>query len=212
MTRGSVQLLAAVMAATNVAAWVLWSRWERRGDGVELRTRLQPPPLVGPGGDLAQVAPLAYPVLVVIGPGWAYEGWLNWSTGVDLVLQVVGLALWALGLALTTWAARAIGEYMAVSGVVVNHRLVTTGPYRHLRHPVYTAMIAVAAGTTLVFRSYLLLAVTALSVVTHLWWAAAEEKVLSSPDGLGDAYRSYASHTGRFLPKVRLPPRAPGSS
>ena len=59
----------------------------------------------------------------------------------------------------------------------------------------YTAMIAIALGTTLVFRSYLLLGVAALSIVTHLWWAAAEEKLLSSPEGLGDAYRTYASHT-----------------
>jgi protein-S-isoprenylcysteine O-methyltransferase Ste14 len=66
-------------------------------------------------------------------------------------------------------------------------------------------------GTTLVFRSYLLLGVAALSIVTHLWWAAAEEKLLSSPEGLGDAYRTYASHTGRFLPPVRPARRPTGS-
>ena len=30
-----------------------------------------------------------------------------------------------------------------------------------------------------------------------------EEKLLSSPEGLGDACRTYASRTGRFLPRVR---------
>jgi protein-S-isoprenylcysteine O-methyltransferase Ste14 len=63
--------------------------------------------------------------------------------------------------------------------------------------------MAVAVGTTLVFRSYLLLVVAALSIFTHLWWATAEEKLLGSPEGLGGAYRTYASHTGRFLPRVR---------
>jgi protein-S-isoprenylcysteine O-methyltransferase Ste14 len=72
-------------------------------------------------------------------------------------------------------------------------------------------MIAVAVGTTLVFRSYLLLGVAALSIVTHLWWAATEEKLLSSPEGLGEAYRSYASDTGRFLPRVRRARRPTGS-
>src|SRR6266545_4971554 len=99
VARAWVQLLAAVMAATNAAAWVLGSRWERPGDGAELRARLQPPPLIGRGGDLVQVAPFVYPVLVVVAPGWAYEGWLNWSTEIDLVLQAVGLGLWALGIA-----------------------------------------------------------------------------------------------------------------
>ena len=50
-------------------------------------------PPIGHGGDLVQVAPFLYPVLVVVAPGWAYEGWLNWSTEIDLVLQAVGLGL-----------------------------------------------------------------------------------------------------------------------
>jgi protein-S-isoprenylcysteine O-methyltransferase Ste14 len=161
------------MAATNAAAWALGSRWERPGYGVELRARLQPPPLIDRGGDLVQVVPFVYPVLVVVAPAWAYEGWLNWSTEIDPVLQVVGLGLWALGIAVGVWAAQAIRGYRAVSGMAVDHQLVSDGPYRYVRHPVYTAMIAVAVGTTLVFRSYLLLGVAALSLVTHLWWGTA---------------------------------------
>ena len=206
VARAWVQLLAAAMAAINVAAWALWSRWERPGHGVELRAQLKQPPVIGRGGDLVQVIPLIYPVLVAVAPAWAYEGWLNWSTEIDLGLQAVGLALWGLGLAVGLWAAKAIGGYGAVSAVTVDHQLVSDGPYRHVRHPIYTAMMAVAVGTTLAFQSYLLLGVAALSIVTHLWWAAAEEKLLSSPEGLGDVYRTYASRTGRFLPRVMTPP------
>lgn len=93
-----------------------------------------------------------------------------------------------------------------VSEAAADHRLVTDGPYRHVRHPIYTAMMAAAVGTALVFQSYLL-GVAGLSIVTHLWWARAEERLLSSPEGLGDAYRTYAQRTGRLLPKVRRPPR-----
>jgi protein-S-isoprenylcysteine O-methyltransferase Ste14 len=191
------------MTATNAAAWVLSSRWERAGHGVELRTRVKPLPLIGRGGDLLQVAPFVYPAVVVVAPGWAYDGWLNWSTGIDLVLQAAGLGLWVLGIAVGLWAARAIGGYGAFSGVTVDHQLVSDGPYRYVRHPIYTALIAIAVGTTLVFRSYLLLGVAALSILAHRWWAAAEEELLGSPDGLGDAYRAYASRTGRFLPRAR---------
>lgn len=203
MTRAQVQVLSAVMAATNALAWVLWSRWERPGYDLELRTRVEPLPLLGRGGDLIQVVPFVYPVLGVVAPGWAYEGWLNWSTGIDLALQAAGLGLWALGIGVGLWAAHAMGGYGAVSGVTVDHQLVSDGPYRHVRHPIYTAMIAITVGTTLVFRSYLLLALTVLSIVTHLWWATTEEKLLSSPEGLGDVYRTYASRTGRFLPRIR---------
>lgn len=196
-------MLAALMAATNAVAWVLWSRWERPGYDLELRARVNPLPLIGRGGDLVQIVPFVYPVLAAIGPGWAYEGWLNWSTDLDLALQVAGLAFWALGIAVGLWAARAIGGYGAISGVTADHQLVSDGPYRYVRHPIYTALIAIAAGTTLVFRSYLLLVVAALFVFAYLWWAAAEEKLLSSPEGLGDDYRTYASRTGRFLPRMR---------
>ena len=191
------------MAATNVAVWVVWSRWERPGYGLELRTRVNPVPLLGRGADLVQVVPLVYPLLVVVAPGWAYQGWLNWATGIDLALQTAGLGLWAVGLAVGVWAARAIGAYGAVSGVTVDHQLVSDGPYRYVRHPIYTALIAIAVGSTLVFRSYLLLVVTVLSIFAHLWWAASEEKLLGSPEGLGDDYRTYASRTGRFLPRMR---------
>lgn len=150
-----------------------------------------------------QVAPLLYPLLVVFVPGWAYQGWLNWSSGIDVALQMVGFGVWALGIVVALWAARAIGRYMAVSGVTTDHRLVTDGPYRYVRHPVYTSMVAIAVGTALAFRSYLLLGVAVASAAGGLWWAAAEERVLGSPRGLGDTYRAYASRTGRFFPRVR---------
>ena len=212
MARAWIQLLAAVMAATNAAAWVLWSRWERPGYGAELRAQVNSLPLIDRGGDLVQIVPFVYPVLVVLAPGWAYEGWLNWSSGVDLVLQAAGFGLWAVGIAAGVWAARAIGGYGAVSGVTMDHQLVSDGPYRYVRHPIYTALTAIAVGTTLVFRSYLLLGVAAVSIVAHLWWAAAEEKLLGSPEGLGDDYRTYASRTGRFLPRVRRTRRPTGPS
>jgi protein-S-isoprenylcysteine O-methyltransferase Ste14 len=100
-------------------------------------------------------------------------------------------------------AARVVGRYLSVDGVTEGHELVTTGPYRYVRHPVYGAFTAVVAGLGLVFRSYLLAGVAAVWLVTALWWARAEEALLSSPEGLGDAYRIYSERTGRFLPRPR---------
>jgi hypothetical protein len=72
-------------------------------------------------------------------------------------------------------------------------------------------MIAVAVGTALVFRSYLLLGVAALSIATHLWWAAAEEKLLSSPEGLGDPTASTHPTLAGSYPRVRRARRRTGS-
>jgi protein-S-isoprenylcysteine O-methyltransferase Ste14 len=198
-----VQLLAVLMAAVNGVVWVLGSRWERPGRRAELRIRISPPPFLGWGGDLAQVAPLAYPVLVVIAPGWGYDGWLNWSSRIDPPLQAVGVVIWAVSTSVLVWAAWTLGRHLAVNGLSVDHELIMHGPYHHVRHPVYGSFTAIAVGTALIFRSYLLVAVAVVWVAATRSWVAAEEELLTSSEGFGDAYRSYAERTGRFLPRLR---------
>jgi protein-S-isoprenylcysteine O-methyltransferase Ste14 len=77
---------------------------------------------------------------------------------------------------------------------------VDSGPYRYVRHPVYGSFTAIAAGLGLVFRSYLLMSVAAGWLAASLWWATAEEALLSSSDGLGAAYRSYSARTAGSCP------------
>jgi protein-S-isoprenylcysteine O-methyltransferase Ste14 len=96
-----------------------------------------------------------------------------------------------------------LGRYLSVDGVTEDHELVTTGPYRYVRHPVYASFTAVATGLGLVFRSYLVTGVAAVWLAAAVWWVRAEEALLSSPEGFGDAYRTYSERTGRFLPRLR---------
>jgi len=198
----TVQLLAVLMGAAQGLVWILVSRWERRGRTARLRASLRLPPLAVRGGYAALVVPLLYPAVVVIEPGWGYEGWLNWSSPIDAALQGAGLGLWAAGMTVLVWAARVLRRYMDVNGVTEDHELVASGPYRYVRHPVYSSFTAIAAGLGLVFRSYLLAAVAAVWLAAGMWWAAEEETLLASPDALGDAYRTYSERTGRFLPTL----------
>lgn len=205
MNAATAQQLAVLMTVVNGAMWLLVSRWERPGRAARLRAKLRPPVFIRWGGDLAQVAPLLYPVVVVVAPVWGYDGWLNWSSSIDLALQCIGLALWAVGVTVVVWAGRVLGRYMSVDGLTVDHELVTSGPYRYVRHPVYTCFTAIAVGTGLVFRSYLLMGLAVAWVAATKWWAAAEEKLLASPEAFGDGYLAYTERTGRFLPKLRQP-------
>ncbi len=198
----AVQFLAALMTAAHGVAWVLGSRWERPGRTTHLRARISPSPLVGWGSDVAQVTPLVYPVLVLLAPRWGYHAWLNWSSSVDLIVQAAGIGIWAVGMSVFVWAAWTLGRHMAVDGLAVDHELVMYGPYRYVRHPIYSSFTSIAAGTALIFRSYLLVAVALTWVTAARWWASAEEELLTSPEGFGDAYRSYADRTGRFLPRL----------
>ena len=202
MQAATVQLLAVLMGAAHAVVWLLGSRWERPGRTARLRARLPLPSLAVRGGYVALMVPLLYPALVVIAPRWGYGGSLNWSSRIDVVLQGVGVGLWSAGVVVLVWAARVLGRYMGVDGVTEDHTLVTSGPYRYVRHPVYGSFTVIAAGLALVFRSYLLAAVAAVWLAASMRWAAAEE-VLASPEGLDEAYRSYRELTGRFLPRLR---------
>jgi protein-S-isoprenylcysteine O-methyltransferase len=83
---------------------------------------------------------------------------------------------------------------MSQDGVTEDHQVVDSGPYRYVRHPVCGSFTAIwAAGLGLVFRSYVLVGVAAGWLAASLWWAAAEEALLSSSEGLGAAYRSYSA-------------------
>ncbi|WP_052665574.1 methyltransferase family protein [Nitriliruptor alkaliphilus] len=202
MAAGTVQTLAVLLGAAHAVVLVLGSRWARPGRVAPVRASLHPP-LAVRGGYAALVVPLLYPAVVVVSPGWGYEGWSNWSSPIDVALQGAGLGVWAAGMIVLVWAAKDLGRYLSVDGATEDHELVASGPYRYIRHPVYGSFTAIAAGAGLVFRSYLLVGVAAVWLVAARWWVRTEEALLSSPDGLGDAYRSYSERTGRFLPRLR---------
>jgi protein-S-isoprenylcysteine O-methyltransferase Ste14 len=86
---------------------------------------------------------------------------------------------------------------MADQGMV----LVTTGPYRIVRHPIYLGLSMLALGEALAFSSWPAAAVVPSAIVpTFLWRAWAEERLLA--DALGERYALYRRQTGMIIPKA----------
>lgn len=122
--------------------------------------------------------------------------------------QALGILLYGLGVAGTLWAQLAMGDSWRI-GVDAGARtaLVSSGPFRWVRNPIYSAMLAALLGVALLVPNVMsVIALGALIIALEVQVRLLEEPYLTRVHG-GD-YRSYAARTGRFLPAVgRLSPR-----
>jgi protein-S-isoprenylcysteine O-methyltransferase Ste14 len=158
------------------------------------------------GGSLVS---LFWGIGVYILPEYAY----HWPPFADFpgswVVQIAGIALSIAGGILFSRAARTLGRQMTPAiQLRQGHELVRTGPYRYIRHPVYTAIMLTATGQTLFFLSGPLAVLTLLLVGLAFYRAGLEEGLLRSPEAFGPEYEDYMRRTGRFLPRLTRP--APG--
>jgi protein-S-isoprenylcysteine O-methyltransferase Ste14 len=82
--------------------------------------------------------------------------------------------------------------------------LVTTGPYRLVRHPIYLGLALLALGQALAFGSWPALVIVLCGIVpTFAWRARAEEKLLSRT--FGEHYAVYRRRTKIIVPYVLWP-------
>jgi protein-S-isoprenylcysteine O-methyltransferase Ste14 len=80
------------------------------------------------------------------------------------------------------------------------HGLVTTGPYRYVRHPFYTSYLVYWAGFSL--ASWSVWSIPPLiGLIVMYWRAAIEEEMKFTNTPMANAYADYKRRTGRFFPK-----------
>jgi protein-S-isoprenylcysteine O-methyltransferase Ste14 len=121
---------------------------------------------------------------------------------VNPVLALVGLAIVVVSTALMIWARWVLGTMWAGRPMVQDeHDLRTTGPYRLVRHPIYTGIAGLVLGTTLVFGFGVVLATLACTVPFVYWRIRAEERMMVAT--FGDEYRDYRRRVPALLPYPR---------
>jgi protein-S-isoprenylcysteine O-methyltransferase Ste14 len=121
-----------------------------------------------------------------------------------VVGHAVGLILAVVGIALTFGAQLAMGDSWRV-GVDSEERteLVTDGPFRLIRNPIYSAMLPTVFGLVLMVPSALAIAaILTLFVALEMQVRLVEEPYLLRTHG--EEYASYAARVGRFVPGLGL--------
>lgn len=127
--------------------------------------------------------------------------WLAWSAvPLPAAMRWVGVGLFVLCGVLVAWTFHHLGRNLTDTVVTRReHTLVTTGPYRWVRHPFYVAGLVGVVGVSLILANWFLLLVGGLAMALLVVRTAKEEELLLAR--FGDEYRRYAARTGRFFPR-----------
>jgi len=156
------------------------------------RERVRP----GPGGkDYGTTALLtAYwvgqPVLAGLDVGR-----FHWSDGVPLELQIVGLAVMTAALAVVVWAVAVNRFFSSVLRIQTDrgHHVISSGPYRYVRHPGYAAALSLGVAGGLALGSWLAALVGLLMIGPILRRTLQEDRMLH------DQLEGYAAYAQRFV-------------
>lgn len=139
----------------------------------------------------------------------AFLGYVLWparlafaALGLPPWLRWAGVATGLAGLALLHASQRALGAHWSLTPRLgARHELVRAGPYRRIRHPLYTALLLVQGSSLLIASNWAVgltcLGATALDLLRK---ARAEEALLRARFGV--EYERYCRVTGRFLPRL----------
>ena len=133
----------------------------------------------------------------MINPRWmswsslALPGWSRW---------IGAVALFA-GAALLVWTFRSLGKNLTDTVVTrQQHTLVQHGPYRWIRHPLYTSAALLVVALSLMAANWFLFVAGVVLLCVLVFRTRTEEANLVAR--FGDSYRQYMHRTGRFVPKI----------
>ena len=160
---------------------------DRRQEGLFILVTLR---LIGITGMLGLIVYFIKPDRMAWG-AMSLPVWLRW-TGVGLLL-IAGLLL--------VWMFRALGRNLTDTVVTrKEHTLVTTGPYRWVRHPFYTsaALLTFASSLTAANWFFLVMGCGMFLLLAIRTWKE-EENLIAR---FGDDYMKYMQRTGRFVPRL----------
>lgn len=119
----------------------------------------------------------------------------------SMSLRWVGMVLAILGMGLIFWSGMALGRlYSPEVTLQKEHRLITDGPYRVIRHPRYVGGIVQGIGLSLLFRSWVGIILTLVFVLVALFRIRDEEMLMHAE--FGAQWESYCDKAWKLIPFI----------
>ncbi|TNE44311.1 MAG: isoprenylcysteine carboxylmethyltransferase family protein [Deltaproteobacteria bacterium] len=140
-------------------------------------------------------------MLYAVGVFRQFDWLMRWQQSGHLVLHIVGLSFGILGLLLLFWTHWTLGKHWTPAlQLRTEHSLVTTGPYRWVRHPMYTSLIVFFSGVALLSGHPLVQTPAAVFVLFFVTRIPSEEAMLKRR--FGEDYEAYAQRSSALVPFV----------
>jgi protein-S-isoprenylcysteine O-methyltransferase Ste14 len=144
------------------------------------------------------------PLLATVVLNIFYPRALLWSKiDLPLFIQIIGTFLAVLCVPLILWVFRSIGNNISETLLTKrDHDLVTRGPYRWVRHPLYSSTLFLLFSISIIFGDWIIFiyTISGMIVFRYLVIPAEEDKLIAA---FGEEYEKYQSRTGALLPRLR---------
>lgn len=149
-------------------------------------------------------------------------------TGIITVVGAVGLVLYLISPPWWTWTRMPLGEWIQWLGIIVaippifylvwvhrhldsqwsialelqeDHKLITSGPYKRIRHPMYLGIFLYTIGLILISADLLVFLFFGFSIWVNYRRIPEEEQMMI--DEFGEEYLEYMKHSGKLVPPLR---------
>ena len=197
MNENTFRVLAAVILFTGIGISSYFRRKADRDTGEKISRRVDGSAmmnLIRIGGLMLWLSPLVY----LINPAW-----MAWSKiGLPESVRWLGVGFGILCVLGIYWLFTSIGTGISpTSATRKEHQLVTSGPYRWVRHPLYTVGSSMFIAFGMMSDNWFIALLGILAFIGMAIRTPKEEANLI--EKFGDEYREYMKRTGRFLPKFR---------
>jgi len=144
-----------------------------------------------------------FPYILLLFAYMVYPRLMDWASfDLPTWAQWIGAGLSLAVLPMIFWIQRSLGlNFSTTLHVREEHTLVTEGPYRWVRHPMYTVFFVQAIGFLLLTHN-LFIGGIYLAGLTVVVVSRVRNEEAAMVEKFGDAYRKYMERTGRFLPRI----------